>query len=237
MILGDFAKAVGQIGDPRFLRVLGLGLALTLALLVAIYAGFLWLIGLFMPDQLILPVVGPVTWIGDLVTWGSVFLMLFFSIFLMIPVASAITSMFLDDVADAVEALHYPDLAPAPRVSLYEGIRETINALGLLIFLNVVALVFYVFLPISTPLLFVALNGFLLGREYFRLVALRRLGREAARAMGRRYRGQIWIAGMLMTLPLSVPLVNLVIPVLGAATFTHMFHRLARAQPAGGPIR
>jgi uncharacterized protein involved in cysteine biosynthesis len=190
-----------------------------------------------MPDQLILPVVGPVTWIGDLVTWGSVFLMLFFSIFLMIPVASAITSMFLDDVADAVEALHYPDLAPAPRVSLYEGIRETINALGLLIFLNVVALVFYVFLPISTPLLFVALNGFLLGREYFRLVALRRLGREAARAMGRRYRGQIWIAGMLMTLPLSVPLVNLVIPVLGAATFTHMFHRLARAQPAGGPIR
>jgi uncharacterized protein involved in cysteine biosynthesis len=237
MILGDFAKAVGQIGDPRFLRVLGLGLALTLALLVAIYAGFLWLIGLFMPDQLILPVVGPVTWIGDLVTWGSVFLMLFFSIFLMIPVASAITSMFLDDVADAVEALHYPDLAPAPRVSLYEGIRETINALGLLIFLNVVALVFYVFLPISTPLLFVALNGFLLGREYFRLVALRRLGREAARAMGRRHRGQIWIAGMLMTLPLSVPLVNLVIPVLGAATFTHMFHRLARAQPAGGPIR
>jgi uncharacterized protein involved in cysteine biosynthesis len=237
MILGDFARALGQIGDPRFLRVFGLGLALTVALLVAVYAGFLWLIGLFMPDQLVLPVVGVVTWVGDLVTWGSIFLMLFLSIFLMIPVASAITSMFLDDVADAVEALHYPDLAPAPRVSLYEGIRETINALGLLILLNVVALVFYVFLPISTPLLFVALNGFLLGREYFRLVALRRLGREAARAMGRRYRGQIWIAGMLMTLPLSVPLVNLVIPVLGAATFTHMFHRLARAQPAGGPIR
>lgn len=237
MILGDFARAVGQIGDPRFLRVLGIGLALTVALLVAVYAGFLWVIGLFMPDQLDLPVVGTVTWVGDLLTWGSVFLMLFFSIFLMIPVASAITSMFLDDVADAVEAVHYPDLAPAPRAGFYEGLRETINALGLLILLNFVALFFYVFIPISTPLLFVALNGFLLGREYFRLVALRRLGREAAKAMGRRYRGQIWIAGMLMTLPLSVPLVNLVIPVLGAATFTHMFHRLARAQPAGGPIR
>ena len=30
----------------------------------------------------------------------------------------------------------------------------------------------------------------------------------------------------LMALPLSIPLVNLVIPILGAATFTHLFHRL-----------
>jgi len=37
---------------------------------------------------------------------------------------------------------------------------------------------------------------------------------------------QIWIAGTLMAAPLSIPLVNLLIPLLGAATFTHMFHRL-----------
>jgi uncharacterized protein involved in cysteine biosynthesis len=30
-----------------------------------------------------------------------------------------------------------------------------------------------------------------------------------------------------MAAPLSVPLVNLVIPVLGVATFTHLFHRMA----------
>jgi uncharacterized protein involved in cysteine biosynthesis len=29
-------------------------------------------------------------------------------------------------------------------------------------------------------------------------------------------------------MPLSVPLVNLVIPVIGAAVFTHLFHRLTR---------
>ena len=27
-------------------------------------------------------------------------------------------------------------------------------------------------------------------------------------------------------MPLSIPLVNLVIPILGAATFTHIFHKL-----------
>ena len=36
------------------------------------------------------------------------------------------------------------------------------------------------------------------------------------------------LAGALMAAPLSIPLVNLVIPVIGAATFTHMFHRLSR---------
>jgi uncharacterized protein involved in cysteine biosynthesis len=30
-----------------------------------------------------------------------------------------------------------------------------------------------------------------------------------------------------MAVPLSFPLVNLFIPVLGAATFTHLYHRLA----------
>jgi CysZ protein len=32
-----------------------------------------------------------------------------------------------------------------------------------------------------------------------------------------------------MAAPLSVPIVNLVIPVLGVATFTHIYHRLAMA--------
>jgi uncharacterized protein involved in cysteine biosynthesis len=32
-----------------------------------------------------------------------------------------------------------------------------------------------------------------------------------------------------MAAPLSLPLVNLLIPVLGAATFTHLFHRMRAA--------
>ncbi len=29
-----------------------------------------------------------------------------------------------------------------------------------------------------------------------------------------------------MAVPLTIPLVNLTVPILGAATFTHLFHRL-----------
>jgi uncharacterized protein involved in cysteine biosynthesis len=46
-------------------------------------------------------------------------------------------------------------------------------------------------------------------------------------AMRRRNRGKLWLAGTLMAAPLSIPVVNLLVPVLGVATFTHIFHRLA----------
>ena len=110
------------------------------------------------------------------------------------------------------------------------------NFLGLLIALNVVALIFYAFAGPFFPVIFWALNGFLLGREYFTLVASRRLGRSAAKDLRNRHWLTLWIAGTLMTLPLSLPLVNLIIPVLGVATFTHIFHRIWQAPPATSVI-
>lgn len=65
------------------------------------------------------------------------------SVFLMVPVASAITSMFLDDVADAVEEVHYPHLPPAHRVSIGDAIRDTVNFMGVLVGANLLALVLY----------------------------------------------------------------------------------------------
>jgi hypothetical protein len=38
--------------------------------------------------------------------------------------------------------------------------------------------------------------------------------------------GQVWLAGTLMAAPLSFPVIGLFVPVLGAATFTHLFQRL-----------
>ena len=94
---------------------------------------------------------------------------------------------------------------------------------------NLLALFLYPLAGPAIPLVFWAINGFLLGREYFTLVALRRLPPAEAKAMRRRNGLRLWLAGTLMAAPLSVPVLNLVIPVLGVATFTHLFHRLAAA--------
>ena len=232
MIFSDFGKAIAQLADPRFRRVMWLGIALTIALLVAVYGLVLWVIDAGASGPLTLPFVGEVTWVGDLLGWGSLFFMLLLSFFLMIPVASAITSLFLDDVAAAVEAEHYPHLPPVGRVSLWDGIVDTASFFALLIVANVLAFIAYAMLPFAAPLIFFGLNGFLLGREYFQIAAMRREGRAGAKALRKKHTGQIWLAGCLMAMPLVVPILNLVIPVLGAATFTHLYHRVAGTRSA-----
>lgn len=228
MIFTAFGKALGQMGDPRFRRVLLLGVGLTFALLVAAYALILMLIQWLVGPEATLPLIGQVTWLNDLLSVGSFFLMMLLSVFLMVPVASAITSMFLDEVADAVEARHYPALPPVPGLSIWEGVKDTVNFLGVLVTANLLALVLYLMFAPLALFIFWGLNGFLLGREYFTLAAARRVGLAEAKRLRRRHGATIWAAGVLMAMPLSVPLVNLLVPILGAATFTHIFHALWR---------
>ncbi len=206
---------------------MGLGVLLALALLAAVYAGFLALIDSFAPGSIDIPFIGPITGVEALLGWGSLFLMLGLSVFLMVPVASAFSGLFIEDIADAVEDRHYLGLPPVTPVRLGDSLVDSLNFLGLVIAANVLALVLYIFAGPFIPVVFWAVNGWLLGREYFTLVATRRLGREGAKALRAQNSGRIWLAGILMAAPLSVPLVNLVIPVLGVATFTHLFHRMA----------
>lgn len=230
MILSSFLAALGQMGDPRFRRVLGLGIVLTIALLVGMTTAFVWLINSLAGGSAFVDILGEVRWLNDLISWGSFFLISFLSIFLMVPVASAITSMFLDEVAQAVEDKHYPQLPKVPPVPFGDALRDTINFLGVLIGANILALFLYAIFSFAAPFIFWALNGFLLGREYFMLAAMRRVGRHQAKILRKQHVGVIWVAGILMAMPLSIPLLNLFIPILGAATFTHLYHRISASQ-------
>lgn len=228
-MLGDFLRALGQIGDPRFLRVLLAGVGLAAALLVGLTVALVWLAGWLVPDTLALPLIGELGGIDIAAALGSVALMMGASVFLMMPVAALFSGLFLERIVDAVEDRHYAALPPASPVPLGDSLIDAVNLFGLLIAANLLALLIYPFAGPLVPLVFWAVNGLLLGREYFTLVAMRRLGRAGAKALRARHAGKIWLAGALMAAPLSVPLVNLVIPVLGVASFTHLFHRLNRA--------
>ncbi len=226
MILSDFLKAVGQIGDRRFRKVLWRGIGLTLLLLAAVTAVLVWGIGWLVGDSVTLPLLGQVQWVDNVISWAFVALMFVMSVFLMVPVASAFVSMFLDDVAEAVEDRHYPSLPKVDGVPLRDGIIDGISAMGVLIAANIAALLLTLIFPIAGLPVFYAVNGFLLGREYFTVAAMRRLGRAGAVQMRKKHGATIWMAGVLMALPLTVPILNLIVPIIGAATFTHLFHRL-----------
>ena len=136
----------------------------------------------------------------------------------------------LGDTLNVPEALIHSSNTVTARIADKLGgdaLRDTVNFMGVLIGVNVVALVLYLMFAPFAPLIFWSVNGFLLGREYFTLAAIRRVGRTEAKRLRGKHGLTIWAAGVLMAIPLSVPLLNLVIPILGAATFTHLFHQLA----------
>lgn len=226
MILNDFLKSLAQLSDRRFRVVLWKGVGLSFLLLFGIYGLFVTGINIFTPETITLPWIGEVSVLKSIFSWASLILMIPLSMILMIPVASAFTGLFLDEVADAVEDRHYPSLPPTPKLSIGDTIMDTFNFLGLLVGLNIVGLVVFPFFGPLAPVMFLGLNGFLLGREYFQMAAMRRLGRVQGRSLMSVHRNEVWIAGTLMALPLLIPIINLFVPVLAAATFTHMFQRL-----------
>ncbi len=222
MIFDAFFKALAQFSDPRFRNILLIGVALTIALL----AGCTWVLLLALPDTISLPWFGQIDWVSSLLSGFVLVSMIGLSVFLMVPVASLFTGLFLDRVMDAVEAKHYAHLPPADKVNFKDTLIDSLKFFGLLIVVNILALGIYLLSTVLAPVVFWVVNGTLLGREYFQLVAMRRLGRKKANALRAKNRLLIWVAGFLMAVPLSVPLVNLFIPVLGVAVFTHIFHRL-----------
>ena len=58
------------------------------------------------------------------------------------------------------------------------------------------------------------------------MTSIRRISQNEAKLLFQRNRGAIWFTGIIIAIPLSIPVVGLIIPVLGAATFTHQFERL-----------
>ncbi len=138
-----------------------------------------------------------------------------------------ILGFFLDGVVAAVERRHYPELPPARHIGIGEAVASALRILVLALIVNLVLLPVY-FLPPINLFIYYGLNGYVVGREYFELVALRRLDGAAARAMWRWHRGRLVLAGVVIVFLLSLPLFNLVAPIVAAAFMLHVFEGVRR---------
>ncbi len=139
-----------------------------------------------------------------------------------------VTGFLLERVAHLIEGRHYPGQTPAREQGTWEAVRLALNFALVSIGLNLVALPVYFFLPVINLVVFYALNGYLLGREYFELVALRRLDQSSVRALRRSYQGTIFLSGALIAIITTVPLLNLAAPVVATAFMVHLFESLRR---------
>ncbi len=232
------AKAFGQLSDPAFRRVLVRSVLAALVVFIAVWVAA-WF-GLSWAGEALSGWVAAQDpggfWVG-VAEWlfgaAGVVGVLVASFFLFPGVMMVVMALMLDDIAQAVERRHYPELPPARAQSLGEAAMAALLFAAVMLLLNLLVLPFYLLLLFVPPLnlfVFYLLNGYLLGREYFELVAARRFDTAGVRRLRRKYRGRVMLAGVVIAFLLTVPVVNLVTPIVATGFMLHVFERLRRRE-------
>ncbi|MFA6113008.1 MAG: EI24 domain-containing protein [Sphingomonas sp.] len=221
-MLRAFFLSVGQLGDPKIIKVFLKSLGVTLVLL-ALFGVAMWY-----------GAQGLVAWMGAGVETGgwvgvaTVLLWLSVAFFLFRAIAIAVVGIFADDVVAAVEAKHYPEaLAEARDVPFGRSVRMGLGSAGRLILINLAVSPLYLLLLITgvgTALLFFIVNGWLLGQDLGEMVAARHVPHKGMKNWRGSTSFQRFTLGLAGTALFLVPILNLVAPVLGAAMATHLFH-------------
>jgi CysZ protein len=100
-----------------------------------------------------------------------------------------------------------------------------------MIVLNLRVLTVYV--PVSgiNLVLFPSLNGYLRGRGYFEVVALKRLDAEATRVMRNRFAGRIGVGSVVIADCFAPSRANLVAPIIATALTVRVFEMSPGAPP------
>ncbi|MGE0259128.1 MAG: EI24 domain-containing protein [Alphaproteobacteria bacterium] len=216
-------RALGDLSAPavRRLTAFGLGLALTsfimvwtaIAILLARTKLFEW---------------GPLNWLVDIMGGLAVLVL---SWLLFPAVVTFVMGFFVERIAAAVEALHYPGSGPVRHSSAAEALATTMRLMTITLLLNLLALPVYILAPGINVFVFLGINGYLFGREYFEVVALRRLDPIAARAARRSVAGRVFAAGVVIAGLYAIPLVNLVAAVIATAFMVHLMARMRVPDP------
>lgn len=215
-MISAFSKALAQLSDRRVRRVLWISIAATLALFVALF-GAVW----FLLRETVL---FDFWFLDDIVDTLGIFATLGVTWLLFPALATSIVGLLLEEVAHAVETRHYPHLGPAPGARGIDALWSSAKLIAIMVALNILVLPLYLF-PVINLFVFYGLNGYLLGREYFELAALRRMPPAEAYVLRRRRGLLVFLSGAVIAFLLTLPVVNLLAPVVGTAAMVHMVER------------
>ena len=147
------------------------------------------------------------------------------ALFLMPAVTAFVGSFFVDEVGDAVERDSYPAEPPGKALPFWRALIEGVKFALLALAVYLCALPFIFFAGIGIIILFLA-NSYLLGREYFELAAMRFRTPHDAKALRKSNAAYIFLAGMVIAVFVSIPLVNLATPIFAMAYMVHIHKRM-----------
>jgi uncharacterized protein involved in cysteine biosynthesis len=221
-MLKPIFRAIEQLDDPAILRVLIQSLVLSAAVFIALCAGSIY--GLHHA----LIHTGWIAWLAGILGGAAAVLA---ALWLFLPLAVVIASLFMEPVCRAVERRWYPGLGPPAGARLLEQIWDGLVVGALVCALSLVSLLLAIFIPGIGLVLGWAITAWALGRGLFVAVAMRRMSRAEANFQYARHRPGVLLQGAALALAGYVPILNLLVPILGTACMVHVL--MANREPHG----
>jgi CysZ protein len=148
------------------------------------------------------------------------------ALFLMPAVTAFVGSFFVDEVAELVEREYYPAEPEGRALPMFRALIEGIKIALLALVVYLFALPFVLFAGFGFIILFLA-NAYLLGREYFELAAMRFRPPDEAKAMRKARSSYVFLAGMVIAVFVSIPILNLATPIFAMAFMVHIHKKMA----------
>jgi len=226
-----FELGVRDLGDPRLRGVIWQSLLVSLVLQAILVGLAWWALQSFASFRW--------DWVNSLIRWLGTGAVLALAVLLFPASFGVVISVFMERIADIVEAIHYPQLGKARGISVWTGIWTALAFLVAVIVLNLLLLVPYLLALLffgAGALLFYALNGWLTARLYYEQVALRRLTPAEVKAWRRANAGALWATGVVIVLLGTIPILNLIVPIVGTAAMVHVAQTLKPPPPPGRPF-
>jgi CysZ protein len=210
-------QAFQELFTPPFRAVLIKCVSFTVALLALLVAVIVWGFGFF--------VVWP-GWIETAVQVLGGFALVIGSIFLIAPVTSLVAGLYLDDIAEQVEKTNFPADPPGRALPTPKAIGMALQFFLVVLVVNLIAL-FMLLIPGVNLIAFYVGNGYLLGREYFELAAMRHMPTAEAKRLRKANQLTVFLCGLIVAGLASVPILNLVTPLFATGFMVRVYKNLA----------
>jgi CysZ protein len=192
-----------------FWKALGLTLALFILILVAVQVALSLLVGF------------PWPWLETVVAVLAGLGLFAGMFFLMAPAMALFAGLYLDDIAELVERRDYPHEPPGTPLPTAKAVLIGVR-FGLFVLAVYLALLPTLLLGIGA-LAMVLANAYLLGREYFEMVAMRHMPAEDARRLRKMNAPRVLAAGFIPAMLVFIPFVNIITPIFSTVYFVHIF--------------
>ena len=222
-IIEIFINSIKNIFEPNVFKWILWTILFTIIALGCLSYGIFSIIKSFISVDI--PFIGG--YIDNFLIYSSIFAIIWGSTILFVPLSTIIFSIFQENIIKNVEVKYYPETIQKIEAKTTTFLIAGIKLLGWTIIIHVFLFPLAIFYGGAfwwAPLIII-INGYLLSKEYFEAVGLRRLGYNEVKIVKNKLLFPCWLYGLISAILFLIPIVNLFIPAILTLTNLHLLNK------------